>query len=87
MRRPLFFYGHRGDGVIDATSRHQSARATACPFRAIDAGPTHTARRRASRVDANAQVPYGDRFASFVDAKFIGDCAPVPEVVALDATP
>ena len=33
------------------------------------------------------QVPYGDRFASFVDAKFIGDCAPVPEVVALDATP
>ena len=33
------------------------------------------------------QVPYGDRFASFVDAKFVGDCAPVPEVVALDATP
>ena len=32
-------------------------------------------------------VPYGDRFASFVDAKFSGDCAPVPEVVALDATP
>ncbi|CAH0367713.1 unnamed protein product [Pelagomonas calceolata] len=32
-------------------------------------------------------VPYGDRFASFVDAKFVGDCAPVPEVVALDATP
>ena len=41
----------------------------------------------ASRVDVHAQVPYGDRFASFVDAKFSGDCAPVPEVVALDATP
>jgi len=34
-----------------------------------------------------AQVPCGDRFASFVDAKFSGDGAPGPEVVALDATP
>ena len=75
------------DGVIDATSRYQSTRATARPFRAIDAAPAHSARRRASRVDVTAQVPYGDRFASFVDAKFSGDCAPVPEVVALDATP
>ena len=65
----------------------ESARATACPSRAIDAAPAHSARRRDSRVDVNAQVPYGDRFASFVDAKFSGDCAAVPEVVALDATP
>ena len=66
----------------------ESARATACPSRAIDAAP-RTLRAgavAASRVDAT-QVPYGDRFASFVDAKFSGDCAPVPEVVALDATP
>ena len=93
--RPFFLYECCGDGVIDATSRYQStratryqsARATACSFRAIDAAPAHSARRRDSRVDVNAQVPYGDRFASFVDAKFSGDCAPVPEVVALDATP
>lgn len=31
-------------------------------------------------------VPYGDRFASFVDAKFVGDCAQVAEKVELDAT-
>ena len=63
--------------VLSLTGAAATAWGRGCciPPYAADATPT------------NAQVPYGDRFASFVDAKFSGDCAPVPEVVALDATP